>query len=202
MVDLIISTTTKNSTTRGWSCARISQEIYATLESALNGDVKDAPSPSTVYRTLRKAHYGVYKRTVKPGLNAKQKQARYDWCKKYEHWTLDDWKNVIFTDETSVQKGGVRGRRRVWRLKEETHNPHVIARRWKGFSEFMWWSCFSWDSKGPYHIWEKETKAEKEACKIDIETRNRAKYEQDKRTWEEAYKAKHRITRYVMLAPA
>lgn len=22
----------------------------------------------------------------------------------------------------------------------------------------MWWSCFSWDLKGPYHIWEKETK--------------------------------------------
>jgi hypothetical protein len=67
----------------------------------------------TVYRTLRKNRYHVYKRTVKPRLNKKQKEARLAWCLLYKDWTLEDWKNVIFTDETSVQKGGVRGRRRI-----------------------------------------------------------------------------------------
>jgi len=58
---------------------------------------------------------------------------------------------VIFTDEISVTKGQ-RGKRRVWRKKDETYYDHVIARRWKGFSEFMWWSAFTYDEKGPYHI--------------------------------------------------
>ena len=83
----------------------------------------------------------------------------------------------------------------MWRMKEEVHHVHVISRRWKGFSEFMWWSAFSYDKKGPYHIWEKETKEEKAAYKADIDARNRARYEMDKRKWEEAYLKKHKVTR-------
>ncbi len=188
--DKIIAIVTKNSTTRGWSCARIAQELAK--DTALGPHY---PSPSSVYRTLKERGYNVYRRTIKPGLNTAQKKARLEWCKKYAHWTLEDWKNVIFTDETSVQKGGVRGKRRVWRLKTETHNPHCITRRWKGFSEFMWWTSFSYDKKGPYHIWEVETKEEKAARILDIETRNKGRYESDKRRWEEDYRSKNRRTR-------
>ena len=44
----------------------------------------------------------------------------------------------------------------------------------------MWWSCFSWDAKGPYHIWEKETAADKKAMEADLKARNAARYESDK----------------------
>jgi hypothetical protein len=182
----IIEVVCKNSTTRGWSCARIAQEVGKTPGFT----EKETPSPSTVYRHLRAEGYMVCKRTIKPGLNKDQKKARLDWCLAHKDWTLEDWKNVIFTDETSVQKGGVRGRWRVWRLPKETHHPHVITRRWKGFSEFMWWSAFSYDCKGPYHIWEKETKEEKAACKKDIELRNFARFLSDKHDWEEAWDKK------------
>jgi transposase len=197
IIDLIIKIVTRNSTTRGWSCARIAQELRET-EGVTE---KEAVSPSTVYRILKKQGYGVYKRTVKPGLNAKQKKARLDWCLAHEKWTLEDWKNVIFTDETSVQKGGVRGRRRVWRLKHEAHHIHVISRRWKGFSEFMWWSAFCYDDKGPYHIWEKETKEEKAECKEEIVRRNAKRYESDKAAWEAYYASKHKVTRAKPIPP-
>jgi RNA:NAD 2'-phosphotransferase (TPT1/KptA family) len=48
----------------------------------------------------------------------------------------------------------------------------------------MWWSCFSYDKKGPYYIWEVETKAEKKAMEMDLKERNRACYEEDKSRWE------------------
>jgi hypothetical protein len=32
---------------------------------------------------------------------------------------------------------------------------------WKGYSEFMFWGCFSWDRKGPCHIWKAETKKDR-----------------------------------------
>ena len=67
------------------------------------------------------------------------------------------------------------------------HHPHVIVRRQKGFSEFMWQSSFSYDFKGPYHIQEKETKEEKAACKKDIKLRNFARFLSDKRDWEEEW---------------
>ena len=134
---------TKNSTTQAWSCARISRE--ASKSSIV-------VSPSTVYRILKDNNYSSYKQTVKPGLTLDMKKARYDWCKAHEHWEMEDWKNVIWTDETSVQMGGIRGKRRVWRTPEESHHPHVIKRRWKSFKEFMFWGCFSYDKQGPCFI--------------------------------------------------
>ena len=79
---------------------------------------------------------------------------------------------MIFTDETAVQLGGTRGKRRVWRKPDEAYNKHVIRRRWKGFSEFMFWGAFSYDKKGPCHVWEKETAQEKKDRKDDLNKRN------------------------------
>jgi hypothetical protein len=95
VVQLIVDTVIKNSTTRGWSCARIAQEV-----NEVSG--KQAVSPSTVYRTLKKQGYSVFKRTVKPGLTKEQMAERLKWCKAHAWMTLDDWKYVIFSDETSV----------------------------------------------------------------------------------------------------
>src|SRR5450432_2097678 len=174
VIDLILETVTKNSTTRGWSCKRIAQEV----------SLKSKVSISTVCKTLKENGYSSYKRTMKPGLKLDDKARRYKWCLDHKDWKLEDWKNVIWTDETSVKLGGVRGARRIWRKRNEAFHPHVITRRWKGFSEFMWWSCFSYDKKGPYHIWELETKEEREACKKDLEERNRLRYDEDKLNWE------------------
>jgi hypothetical protein len=174
---LVIEIITKNSTSRGFSCKEVSDRI-----AAMPG-VQNA-SPSSVYRILTDNGYGVFKRTVKPGLKEEDKKARLAWCLLHENWTLEDWKDVIWTDETSVQLGGVRGKRRIWRTKNETYHEHCVTRRWKGFSEFMWWSCFSWHAKGPYHIWEDETKEEKAACKQDIIDRNTERPESDIAKWE------------------
>ena len=102
----IVKTMTKNSTTRGWSCARIAAEVS-------NTPSWQPVSQTTVWRALTDAGYGVYKRTVKPGLTQEMKAARLAWCYKYQHWKLEDWKNVIFSNETSVQLRGVRRRRRI-----------------------------------------------------------------------------------------
>jgi hypothetical protein len=104
--EFILKTMLKNSTTRGWSCNRIASEVSGTPGW-------QPVSASTVYRVLKEHSYGVYKRTVKLGLTKEQMQERLKWCLEHKDWTLEDWKNVIWTDETSVQLGGVRGRRRV-----------------------------------------------------------------------------------------
>ena len=141
-------------------------------------------SAKTVWRVLRRHGYRKTKPIKKPCLTKAMKEARLQFALRYKDWTIEDWKKVIFSDETSVQMGGVRSRRRVQRKKEETFYKHVVIRRWKGFSEFMQQSCFSYNEKGPYHIWRDETPTEKAACKKDLATRNAAKYEKDKEEWE------------------
>ncbi|SRR6266487_318355 len=73
-----VAIVTRNSTTRGWSCARIAAEV-----SNKPGQ-KETVSAATVYRVLKSEGYSVYKRTVKPGLNEKAKKARLEWCLRYK----------------------------------------------------------------------------------------------------------------------
>jgi hypothetical protein len=64
---------TKNSTTRGWSCARIIAEVTSTPG-------RQVVLASTIYRVLTKNSYGVFKRTIKLGLIEVAKRARLAWC--------------------------------------------------------------------------------------------------------------------------
>ena len=100
----MIKVVIKNSTTRMYSCQNIADIVSENLGK------DDIISASTVYRVLKKNDYGTYKPTVKPRLTKAMKEARYAWCLAHKDI---DWKTVVFTDETSVQLGGVRGRRRV-----------------------------------------------------------------------------------------
>jgi hypothetical protein len=128
-------------------------------------------SSSSALRVLH--HHGLnsVKPTRKPGLNEAQRKARLEFCLAHKDWTLEDWKNVIWSDETSVVLTK-RGQQRVWRGPNEAFEKSVIRRRWKGYSEFMFWGCFTYDLKGPCHIWEPETAKEREEAIKEVEELN------------------------------
>ena len=117
---------------------------------------------------------------MKPRLKLDDKARRLKQCLDHKDQTLEDQKNVIQTDETSVKLGGVRGARRVYRKPNEAFHLYIITQRWKGFSEFIQQSCFSYNKKGLYHIQKAETKEEREACKKDLNERNRLRFDEDK----------------------
>jgi len=141
-------------------------------------------SASSVQRILKQNGYHAVKPTRKPGLNVAQKRARLAFCISHQDWTLEDWKKVIWSDETSVVLGARRGSTHIWRKSNEAFEKSVIRNRWKGYSEFMFWGCFSWYQKGPCHIWRVETAAEKRESELDIQQLNDL-YEQEKKDeWE------------------
>jgi hypothetical protein len=118
-------------------------------------------SPSSALRILRKYNFCNVKPISKCGLTSAMRAARLEFCLAHQDWTLEQWKDVIFSDETSVVQGHRRGSVRCWRTSKEVLEPTVIRERWKGYSEPTFWGCFSYDSKGPYHIWKRQTVAQK-----------------------------------------
>jgi hypothetical protein len=62
-------------------------------------------STSSVLRILKEKKYDKLKSVTKPGLNIEMREARLHFCLAHEHWTLDMWKLVIWSDETSVVLG-------------------------------------------------------------------------------------------------
>jgi transposase len=129
-------------------------------------------SATTVWRVLRKAGFKKTKPTRKPGLTKKMRAERLAWCLEHQDWTLDDWKNVIWTDETAVIINHRQGGYRVWRQVDEAIVKSCIRERWKGYSEFMFWGCFTYEKKGPCHCWTPETKKDKEQAAIYINKLN------------------------------
>lgn len=161
------------------------QEVLDIVQKDRNGREKSAEviayesklSMSSVKRILKDNKFSSVKPTWKPGLSEKAKADRVAFAKIYEHWTLEQWKDVVWSDETSVILGHRRGGLRVWRTVPEKHEPSCIRRRWKGFNEFMFWGCFTYDKKGPCYIWKKETAAEKELARINREEEPRLRRE-------------------------
>jgi hypothetical protein len=90
-------------------------------------------STSSVLRILKEKKYDKLKSVTKPGLNIEMREARLHFRLAHERWTLDMWKLVIWSDETSIVLGQRRGQRRVWRQKKQKFVKRNIRRRWKGF---------------------------------------------------------------------
>ena len=78
-----------------------------------------AVSSTVILGVLRRNNFRSCKSTMKPGLDSAMKEARLQFCLRYRHWTLEDWKNFIWSDETSVVLGSRRGRRLQWRTSKE-----------------------------------------------------------------------------------
>ncbi|KAG1442998.1 hypothetical protein G6F55_012800 [Rhizopus delemar] len=86
-------------------------------------------SDSTVHRVLKKAGFIAFVKPQKPLLQwlpkpfAQNIMKRLQWAKSHQHWTVDDWKRIIFSDETKQT------------VKHEGGN-------------IMVWSCLTWKSIG------------------------------------------------------
>jgi hypothetical protein len=143
------------------------EKTAADIAGELSSDGIDI-SASTVLRILHKAGFKKTKPTRKPGLTKKMRADRLAWCRAHQHWTLEDWKAVIWSDETAVVLLHRRGGYRIWRTSKEAFVRSAIRERWKGYSEFMFWGCFSYDKKGPCHCWLPETAQEKKKAEKDI----------------------------------
>jgi transposase len=159
LVTEVLSKVRRDRYAREKTCAQIATEV---------GGVSD----TTVWRILRASGFRKTKPTRKPALTEVMKKARLQFGLDHKDWTIEDWKKVIWSDETSVVIGFRRGGYRVWRTPEERFTKSCIRPRWKGYSEFMFWGCFSYDKKGPYHIWKPETKKEKEEADREIKKLN------------------------------
>jgi hypothetical protein len=92
-IKCILKVVLQNSTIRGFSCTTIAKEVRKRRYEI---------APRTVWKVLKQVGYSQCKLIVKPGLNKFNKKKRLEWCLERVYWILEDWKNVIFTDETVV----------------------------------------------------------------------------------------------------
>jgi hypothetical protein len=101
------------------------------------------------------AKYGYYKRRArkKPFLSTKQRKVRLAWAREHRHWTLKQWKKVIWTDECSFEVGHDGSQIWVWRKTGEEYLDACLKPTFKsGRTSVMFWGAIGYDMRGPCAI--------------------------------------------------
>lgn len=109
-------------------------------------------SLTTVRRILRRYGLRGCIALKKPFISAKNRKARLQWAKQHQHWTLQKWSTVLFSDEKKFNRFGSDGRVYVRRRVGEALHPSCLRGTVKGGGgSLMAWGCFSASGTGPLH---------------------------------------------------
>ncbi|MDF4290226.1 transposase, partial [Vibrio parahaemolyticus] len=106
-------------------------------------------SRTTVKRRLRESGLHGQIAARKPLLRRGKKQKRFVWAKKHKEWTLDQWKSVLWSDESKFEIFGSNRRVFVRRRKGERMDSTCLVPTVKhGGGGVMVWGCFAGDTVG------------------------------------------------------
>lgn len=78
----------------------------------------------------------------KPLLTDRMKKARLNFAKKYIHWTADDWKKVMWSDESPFQCIQGRSTTVRWPSSVSRFDPAYTVATVKHPESVMIWGCF------------------------------------------------------------
>ena len=105
----------------------------------------------TISRTLnhRLGYHSRHARK-KPFLTASHIEKRLAWTSEVCRFGEEEWKRIIWTDESSVELGKLSSTPLVWRRTDEENDPRCIVPTFKsGRSRVMIWGCIAHGIKGP-----------------------------------------------------
>lgn len=115
----------------------------------------------TVQRRLNEIGLKACRPAKKPLLTASMKKKRYNWAKDKENWTIDEWKNVVFSDESKFNLIGPDGNHPVRRQAGERYFSDCIQSTVKHSASVTVWGCITAKGVGRLIILEGYVNAEK-----------------------------------------
>ena len=90
---------------------RTPRQVAAALQEWLNISI----TSQTVRNSLKEAGLKARKRVKKPALSLRHKSDWLNFAMKYKEWTVEDWKKVIWSDETKINRIDCDGIPYTWR---------------------------------------------------------------------------------------
>lgn len=106
-------------------------------------------STKTIRRTLSRAGMKAVVKVKRPLLKAKHRKDRLDWALARQNWTIEDWKRIVWSDETKINRLGSDGRKWVWKRDGEGLSDRLVSGTLKfGGGSLMMWGCMFWEGCG------------------------------------------------------
>jgi len=120
-------------------------EMAKILQNVTNQSI----SAQTVHRQLRIKGMRPVVKKKRPLLKPHHRRARMEFAERHSEWTIEDWKKVIWSDETKINRLGSDGRKYVWKDVGESLSDRLVEGTVKfGGGNLMMWGCMGWDGVG------------------------------------------------------
>ena len=131
------------------SSLRNRRATASNIQSSINATREKAISKTTVRRRLAASGLNGRVAASKPLLRPINKRKRFLWAKKYKHYSVDNWKKVLFTDESKFEIHGNNRRVYVRRRCGERLSSQCLKSTVKhGGGNIQVWGCFSFNGVG------------------------------------------------------
>ena len=123
------------------SSGKLDNAVQAT--QFINSTIATPITPQTVRNVLKEAGFRSATKKKVPMLKGSHHQQRLKFAQYHENWTVEDWKRVLWTDETKINRIGSDGKVYVWKqqgesLSDQTTTPTV---KHGGGNNLMVWGC-------------------------------------------------------------
>ncbi len=83
-----------------------------------------------------------------PLLSAKNRKQRLQYVQAHQNWTIEDWKNVAWSDESRFLLRHSDGRVRIFHKEHESMDPSCLVSMVRAGGGVMVWGIFSWHTLG------------------------------------------------------
>lgn len=104
----------------------------------------------TVQRRLHEMDCHAVRPRKVPQLTQRMKIKRLDFACRHANWTVEDWRRVAFSDESSFECQKAT-RQRIW---QPSGSPAPVCQRVKHPTKIMMWGMFSYKGTGRLHVCE------------------------------------------------
>lgn len=131
----------------------LSKKSRFTSSSALRDQWKIGGGPSVHSSTVRrrliaKGMFGRRPRR-KPFISKQNRRKRVEFAKAHRYWTFNDWKKILWSDETTILFYDSRGKLYVRRMSGESYSTNCIIGTVKhGGGNVMFWGAMSANGVG------------------------------------------------------
>jgi len=142
-----LSSTAQHFILRGIRTGKAANAAEAT--QLVNSIIPSPVSSQTVRRVLRNHSFKSAVKKKKPLLSAVHRKKRLSFALKHQNWTVEDWKRVLWSDETKINRIGSDGRQWVWKEVGDGLIEREVQGTVKyGGGNIMVWGCMGWNGVG------------------------------------------------------
>ncbi len=97
------------------------------ITTRYNQGMQNTISEHTTRRTLKQMGYSSRRPHRVPLLSAKNRKRKIQLTQAQQNWTIEDWKNVAWSDESRFLLPHSDGRVRIWHKEHESMDPSCLV---------------------------------------------------------------------------